>query len=168
MSGFITTMFVSSLSEPHSVFPTKPKLLVPVFTFTQSQSCMNLMMDLEVVDSQRKTLDITKPKGTQRSPLQKIGEALRLPQSQSASIANKPAPKQQPESKPSNESNSPTRDFIKYSYEVLSPAAPPTRPSVDRRRHYCWRYTRNSQPSRDWKHTWTPSTGANSSLPTRS
>jgi MOB kinase activator 1 len=47
MSGFITTMFVSSSS-----FPTKPKPLVPVSAFVLSQSCMDLSMDLDVRDIQ--------------------------------------------------------------------------------------------------------------------
>ena len=53
MSGFITTMcvlptsHVTSYASPSSPpFPTKPKPLQPVFTFAQSQSCMNLAMNI--------------------------------------------------------------------------------------------------------------------------
>lgn len=93
---------------------------------------MNLRMDLDVIDTQEKTLDIAKPKGTYQSPLQKIGEALRLPQSLSATAATKSPSKQQSDEHPPNESNSPTRDFINYSYKVLSPVATPTKlPQID-------------------------------------
>ncbi|KAF1358878.1 hypothetical protein EJ07DRAFT_122112 [Lizonia empirigonia] len=99
MSGFITTMFVSS---PSSIqFPAKPKPISRISTFVQSQSCMNLRMDL--LDYQERGIaggiwiqdlgscdekgmltSLAKPKETYKSPLQKLGEALRLPQSGNA------------------------------------------------------------------------------------
>ncbi|KAJ4405622.1 Mitotic exit network component [Didymella pomorum] len=99
MSGFITTMFVSS---PSSIpFPAKPKPISPVSTFVQSQSCMNLRMDL--LDYQEQGIaggiwiqdlglrdekgiltGLALPKDTYKSPLQRLGEALRLPQSGNA------------------------------------------------------------------------------------
>lgn len=99
MSGFITTMFVSS---PSSIqFPAKPKPISPISTFVQSQSCMNLRMDLleyqergiaggiwiqdlGSCDEKGMLTSLAKPKETYKSPLQKLGEALRLPQSGNA------------------------------------------------------------------------------------
>jgi MOB kinase activator 1 len=99
MSGFITTMFVSS---PSSIpFPAKPKPISPVSTFVQSQSCMNLRMDLldyqeqgiaggiwiqdlGLRDEKGMLASLALPKDTYKSPLQRLGEALRLPQSGNA------------------------------------------------------------------------------------
>lgn len=94
MSGFITTMFVSPSTSFHPSFPAKPKPLHPVFTFVQSQSCMNLRIDMEVLDCQQRGLagdiwpgrfgfgqELTKPKEAHQSPLQRIGLALKIPPS---------------------------------------------------------------------------------------
>lgn len=88
MSGFITTMFVSS---PSSIqFPAKPKPISPISTFVQSQSCMNLRMDLleyqergiaggiwiqdlGSCDEKGMLTSLAKPKETYKSPLQKLG-----------------------------------------------------------------------------------------------
>jgi hypothetical protein len=91
MSGFITTMFVSSPSSAFlPAFPAKPKPLVPIFTFAQSQSCMNLRMDLDVRDfhdigldgdagseisRSRSALDLARPRDTYQSSI--IGPAAR-------------------------------------------------------------------------------------------
>lgn len=85
MSGFITTMFVSSPFPSSSsssaylpAFPAKPKPLVPVSTFVQSQSCMNLSMDLDVwseVSGPRSGLDLARPRDAYQSPLQRAGAA---------------------------------------------------------------------------------------------
>jgi MOB kinase activator 1 len=95
MSGFITTMFVSS---PFSVqFPAKPKPISPISTFVQSQSCMNLRTDLfdfqergvaggiwmqglGRCDEKSVARGLAIPQETYKSPLQRLGEALRLPQ----------------------------------------------------------------------------------------
>lgn len=130
MSGFITTMFVSSTTEFHSAFPAKPKPLLPIFTFAQSQSCINLRMNLDVLDVQEKglasegvpraALDLARPKDTYQSPLQRIGEALRLPQPSIDSISNTLQPIAQADPPPSPGRSSPTREFINYSYKMLS------------------------------------------------
>lgn len=94
MSGFITTMFVSSATSFYPSFPSKPKPLQPIFTFAQSQSCMNLGMEvashnvLMVKEKSREGVTDcwsgfcapAKPQLTYKSPLQRIGEALRTPQ----------------------------------------------------------------------------------------
>jgi hypothetical protein len=91
MSGFISTMFVSSAPSPDVSFPAKPKPLLPISTFAQSQSCMNLRMDLDILDLQetgragdvgsnisdasraRAGLDLARPRDSYQSPLQRIG-----------------------------------------------------------------------------------------------
>jgi MOB kinase activator 1 len=80
MSGFITTMFVSSPNSHCPSYPAKPEPLRPIFTFAQSQSCMTLRMDLDVLDCEEKVmagsgvaLDLARPKKTYQSPLQRIG-----------------------------------------------------------------------------------------------
>ncbi|KAF2005197.1 hypothetical protein P154DRAFT_354405 [Amniculicola lignicola CBS 123094] len=107
MSGFITTMFVSSPSSNLFApsFPAKPKPAMPVFTAVQSQSCMYLGMDmLELKENGNdawmrredgklealarfKALAPVKPARTYKSPLQRIGEALRTTQGGIASSA---------------------------------------------------------------------------------
>ena len=94
MSGFITTMFVSSLSSVQ--FPAKPKPISPISTFVQSQSCMNLRTDLfdfqergvaggiwmqglGRCDEKSIARGLAIPQETYKSPLQRLGEALRLP-----------------------------------------------------------------------------------------
>lgn len=136
MSGFITTMFVSPFSDSHIAFPAKPKPLLPIFTFAQSQSCMNLRMDLDVLDFQergqsgdiwsnpdcsRSGLDLARPKETYQSPLQRIGQALRIQQAgselaQNAQVSAQPAPETMQDSKKVAD------EFTNYSYKVLSVA----------------------------------------------
>ncbi|KAH7090258.1 Mob1/phocein [Paraphoma chrysanthemicola] len=136
MSGFITTMFVSPFSDSHIAFPAKPKPLLPIFTFAQSQSCMNLRMDLDVLDFQergqtgdiwsnpdcsRSGLDLARPKETYQSPLQRIGQALRIQQAgselaQNAQVSAQPAPETMQDSKQVADK------FTNYSYKVLSVA----------------------------------------------
>ena len=96
MSGFITTMFVSPASHasPSSPqYPAKPRPLQPIFTFAQSQSCTNLGMHLPDKAEQSlgdgvsigtqpgwfDALALAKPQSAYKSPLHKIGEALRAP-----------------------------------------------------------------------------------------
>lgn len=102
MSGFIGTMFVPSasrtshLSPPFPAAPI-PQPLQPVFTFAHSQSCMNFRMDkLEGVPPDNKRNSWTevghgdvgalpapapsRPQVVYKSPLQRIGEALRTQQ----------------------------------------------------------------------------------------
>ena len=82
----------------HPSFPAKPKPLQPIFTFVQSQSSMNLGMDLLVHSTQKATdssardcwvekaeswfevLAPAKPQLAYKSPLQRVGEALRAHQ----------------------------------------------------------------------------------------
>ncbi|KAF2829999.1 hypothetical protein CC86DRAFT_284954 [Ophiobolus disseminans] len=124
MSGFITTMFVSSSSSAFlPTFPARPKPLLPVFTFAQSQSCMSLRMDLEVLeiqDNTRSGLDLARPKETYQSPLRRIGEALRIQQASVDLAANAAPLKPQSEPQPSSESNNTTDEFTNYSYKRLS------------------------------------------------
>jgi MOB kinase activator 1 len=125
MSGFITTMFVSPSAEHHIAFPVKAKPLLPIFTFAQSQSCMNLRMDLDILDARtgfdcsRSELDLERPKEAYLSPLQKIGEALRIQQSsaKARSDAKSSTPKEEVRSPP--ESKSPARSFKNFSYKLL-------------------------------------------------
>ena len=99
MSGFITTMFVSTSSIYLPSFPAKPKPLQPIFTFVQSQSCMNLGMD--ALDQAELGLGICAfeknarsgfeapapalPQTTYKSPVQRLGEVLRAPQAGNSS-----------------------------------------------------------------------------------
>ncbi|KAJ4368898.1 Mitotic exit network component [Neocucurbitaria cava] len=134
MSGFITTMFVSSPRSYHPLFPAEPKPLQPIFTFAQSQSCMNLRLDMDVLDSQERgmagdiwpddggiriAMDLAKPKETYRSPLQRIGQALRIPQAgvNASSLALDPVPEADLSIQPG--SGSPTRETPNYSYKLL-------------------------------------------------
>lgn len=156
MSGFITTMFVSS---PSSIpFPAKPKPISPVSTFVQSQSCMNLRMDL--LDYQEQGIagsmwiqdlgprdekgmltSLALPKDTYKSPLQRLGEALRLPQSGNAltrALAEHHGPDargrrspKQPVKQPERQ-DSPMRPPADYLYSLLpdrSNAATPNQPA---------------------------------------
>lgn len=143
MSGFITTMFVSS---PSSVqFPAKPKPISPISTFVQSQSCMNLRMDL--LDFQQKgvaggiwiqdlgrcdrkslTGGLAVPQEAYKSPLQRLGEALRLPQGGNALtrvLAEDRAPavqarstQKEPVNRPGRQDNS-THPPTTYAYSPL-------------------------------------------------
>lgn len=133
MSGFITTMFVSTNFSFHPSFPAKPKPLCPIFPFAQSQRCMNLRMDLEVLDCQDRTiagdiwsrrpdgrLELAKPKEIYQSPLQRIGQALRLPQhGPDASIVALPF-KPSLEAESLSNLDSPSRETPNYSYKLLS------------------------------------------------
>ncbi|KAF1852148.1 uncharacterized protein K460DRAFT_325793 [Cucurbitaria berberidis CBS 394.84] len=135
MSGFITTMFVSTSSSFHPSFPAEPKPLRPIFTFAQSQSCMNLRMDLDVLDSQERgmakdiwsdkdgfriKMDLARPKETYQSPLQRIGQALRIPQAGPNASAVAHAPTSQADiSAQSQLDSSPTRETPNYSYKLL-------------------------------------------------
>lgn len=147
MSGFITTMFVSS-SAFHPAFPAKPKPLLPIFTFAQSQSCMNLRMDLDVLEFQenglagdvwhevsrsRSGLDLARPKEAYQSPLQRIGQALRIHQAASDSLSNAPSTTTQSDPQPSSDANNATHDFTNYSYKLL-PGATASTTSLDPKR----------------------------------
>lgn len=107
MSGFISTMFVSSPSDRHLAFPAKPKPLLPIFTFAQSQSCMNLRTAMGSPDFQdwgpsasfspdvylpRGGLDLERPAGAYSSPLQRIGQALRAQQRTPSSASRESQP----------------------------------------------------------------------------
>ncbi|KAF2635073.1 hypothetical protein P280DRAFT_474174 [Massarina eburnea CBS 473.64] len=133
-------MFVppaSHASHLYPQFPAKPRPLQPVFTFAQSQSCMNLGMHLadptvdpiatvprregwsETCENWLASLAPAKPPPTYKSPLQKVGEALRAPQTGSAATspgldAGSAAPKLQ-----SGEQD-PVCYFPNYSYKLLS------------------------------------------------
>jgi MOB kinase activator 1 len=158
MSGFITTMFVSSPSSIQSAFPAKPKPISPISTFVQSQSCMNLRMDrldyqaqglpggiwlqsLGPCDQKGVLMSVAKPQETYKSPLQRLGEALRLPQSGNAltaALAGDYTPVargrelfKQPVKQPARQ-DSPMRQPADYSYNLLpggSNAPTPTEPS---------------------------------------
>jgi MOB kinase activator 1 len=131
-------MFVSSSCDIPLAFPAKPKPLLPVFTFAQSQSCMNLRMDLEVVepheqslctniDRPRGGLDLAKPKETYQSPLQRIGQALRIQQAASEPLSYAPAPKPPTDLPSRPKTNKSTPEFSKYSYKLVSNAVGPTK-----------------------------------------
>jgi MOB kinase activator 1 len=131
MSGFISTMFVSSSCDLPLAFPAKPKPLLPIFTFAQSQSCMNLRMNLEVVefheqslsahiDRPRSGVDLARPKETYQSPLQRIGQALRIQQAVSESLSYAPAPT-------ASVYLHSTPEFSEYSYKFISSAAGPAK-----------------------------------------
>jgi MOB kinase activator 1 len=138
MSGFITTMFVSSPSSAFlPAFPAKPKPLVPIFTFAQSQSCMNLSMDLDVRDihdigldgdtgseisHSRSALDLARPRDTYQSPLQRAGNALRIKQAAFDLTSNIPPPTPTSEQPTPLNSYDPVHDFTNYSYKLLPEA----------------------------------------------
>ncbi|KAF2848823.1 hypothetical protein T440DRAFT_147877 [Plenodomus tracheiphilus IPT5] len=132
MSGFITTMFVSPPSSFYPAFPAKPKPLHPVFTFAQSQSCMNLRINMEVLDCQERGMagdlwsgrrgsgsELAKPKETYQSPLQRIGQALRMPQLTLDTSAVTLPPMTELEAEVPSTSSSPTREPPNYSYKLL-------------------------------------------------
>ncbi|KAH6618666.1 Mob1/phocein [Boeremia exigua] len=143
MSGFITTMFVSS---PSSIqFPAKPKPISPVSTFVQSQSCMNLRMSLYdyeersvpggiwiqglgPYDEKDMLTSLAVPRETYKSPLQRLGEALRLPPSGNAltkalaedntpNARGRPAPKQR--ARQPIRPESPLRPPAEHSYSLV-------------------------------------------------
>ncbi|KAF9698586.1 hypothetical protein EKO04_003735 [Ascochyta lentis] len=156
MSNFITTMFVSS---PSSIqFPAKPKPISPISTFVQSQSCMNLRMNLldyqeqdiaggiwiqglASCDEKAMLASLARPKETYKSPLQRLGEALKLPQSGNAltrALAEDRAPAargrqppKQPVKQPERQ-DSPMRQPANYAYSLVpgeSNATTPTEPT---------------------------------------
>jgi len=124
MSNFITTMFVSSPSSSlYPSYPAKPEPLRPVFTFAQSQSCMNLRMDMDVdtLDSQERGIagnkmesGLARPGEAYWSPLQRIGEALRMPRSGLDTLAMSFASASQLDL-----ADNPTRATPNYSYKLL-------------------------------------------------
>ncbi|EAT84747.2 hypothetical protein SNOG_07281 [Parastagonospora nodorum SN15] len=130
-------MFVSPSAEHHIAFPTKPKPLLPIFTFAQSQSCMNLRMDLDVLDFQgcgrsgfdcsRSELDLARPKDAYQSPLQRIGQALRVQQQTSSNaITTAPSTTTQQEPVPLPESQSPARPTTNFFHKLRFDASAPT------------------------------------------
>jgi hypothetical protein len=120
-------------------YPAKPEPLRPIFTFAQSQSCMNVRMDLDVLDCQEKgmagervALDLARPKDTYQSPLQRIGEALRTPRLELDTSFIALAPKPRSVSQSSADRDSPTRETPNYSYKLLpSGASSPTLSEAD-------------------------------------
>ncbi|KAL5116069.1 Mitotic exit network component [Pleosporales sp. CAS-2024a] len=145
MSGFITTMFVSPSAEHHIAFPAKPKPLLPIFTFAQSQSCMNLRMDLDVLDRQgcgragfecsRSGLDLARPKEAYQSPLQRIGQALRT-QQQTSSTAKPEAPAtaHHEDMQLPPEPNDSARAVTNFSYKIRPSASAPAS-EMETRKH---------------------------------
>jgi MOB kinase activator 1 len=95
---------------------------------------MELRMDLDVLECQetgmaagiRMALDLTRPKETYQSLLQRVGEALRIPRLElDTFLALAPSPR--PESQLSADAESPTHDTPNYSYKLLpSGASSPT------------------------------------------
>jgi MOB kinase activator 1 len=158
MSGFITTMFVSPSAQHHIAFPAKAQPLLPIFTFAQSQSCMNLRMDLDILDARtgfdcsRSGLDLERPKEAYLSPLQKIGEALRIQQSSAKAKLNKPL--EEPRAPP--ESKSPARSFKNFSYKLL-PSDSASKPDIITRIDAALGSVAGLDRHR--KHYWTPYTG---------
>lgn len=144
-------MFVppaSHASHLYAPFPAKPRPLQPIFTYAQSQSCMNFGMDIldRAQEGSRRCIRTDSPIGlgegpgpakpqlTYKSPLQRIGEALRAPHSGSApassdsvdsmatpGVARSGSGLATPQSRghvPPGE-QSPTRGFPNYSYKLL-------------------------------------------------
>jgi MOB kinase activator 1 len=137
MSGFISTMFVTSSYNIPLAFPAKPKPLLPLFTFAQSQSCMNLRMDLDVAglhaqssavdiwsefDYSRSGLEISRSEMTCLSPLQRIGQALRLQQTGSDTIPYAPAPAPLPEPRAHSSIDNATPEPPNCSLKLISSA----------------------------------------------
>lgn len=175
MSGFITTMFVSS---PSSIsFPAKPKPISPISTFVQSQSCMNLRMDL--LDYSKRSIaggiwiqdlaprdengmltSLAMPQETYKSPLQRLGAALRLPQSGNAltkALAEDCAPDarsrqlpRQPVKQPERQ-DSPMRPPADYLYCIVpgrsnatTPNGPTNNSALDSGQHHFAQKNRNN------------------------
>lgn len=121
MSNFITTMFVSSPTSLYPSYPAKPEPLRPIFTFAQSQSCMNLRIDLDILECQGWSVvgnetypGLVRPGEAYRSPLQRIGEALRIPRSGLDTSATTCTSASQPDPP-----DSPMRATPNYSYKLL-------------------------------------------------
>jgi MOB kinase activator 1 len=134
MSGFISTMFVSSPPDSRRAFPSKPKPLLPIFTFAESQSCMNLKMDLDVLEYQEWGIpsDIccqydypegevkpAKLQETDQTPVQRIEAALRTQQTHAVTKPNAPASTPRSSPRASSQTNSPARNFPKYCYKLV-------------------------------------------------
>ncbi|KAJ4317514.1 Mitotic exit network component [Neodidymelliopsis sp. IMI 364377] len=145
-------MFVSSPSSIQSVYPAKPKPISPVSTFVQSQSCMNLRLDLhdhqehglvggiwlrnpEGCDEKALLASLAMPKETYKSPLQRLGEALKLPQSGNAltrALAAHDAPVARGRELPRPPVKQPPRQPDNHSYCLVfggSNASTPTEPT---------------------------------------
>jgi MOB kinase activator 1 len=139
-------MFVFSPLSSRRAFPSKPKPLLPIFTFAESQSCMNLTMDLDILEYQEWDIpsDIgcqsddpggeVKParlQDTKQTPMQRIEEALRT-QQQTHAVAEPNAPTYTPRSspRPSSKPNSPARNFPKYCYKLVPGGGTPM-PATD-------------------------------------
>jgi MOB kinase activator 1 len=128
-------MFVSPSAQHHIAFPAKAQPLLPIFTFAQSQSCMNLRMDLDILDARtgfdcsRSGLDLERPKEAYLSPLQKIGEALRIQQSSAKAKLDTPSNKPLEEPRAPPESKSPARSFKNFSYKLL-PSDSASKPDI--------------------------------------
>jgi MOB kinase activator 1 len=159
MSGFISTMFVSPaahVSHVYPPFPPKPRPLQPIFTFAQSQSCMNLGMHLadptlaeppssgpkkegllETCENWLEAIVPAKPQLAYKSPLQRIGEALRAPQTPSVAIL----PVQDTEAGAAAlqlhcVEPAPVIDFPNYSYKLLPGGkSPPIPTNLSRHSH---------------------------------
>lgn len=112
MSGFITTMFVPPLSHNRTrpLLPTKPQPLQPIFTFAQSQSCMNVGLQYHTKSPHDTYRELArggfervrggpeypvKPQLAYKSPLQRIGEALRNSQASSPGCSIVQSPQSQ-------------------------------------------------------------------------
>lgn len=141
-------MFVPPASLVHPPFPAKPKPLQPVFSFAQSQSCMSLAMDIldrtehaagkpawtETSEGRFEVLAPARPRSAYKSPLQRIGEALRTPQAGSAAtlpelVTNSAAggvsgigfalPALHPNPHSQSDEQSPSCEFPNYSYKLV-------------------------------------------------
>jgi MOB kinase activator 1 len=134
MSGFISTMFVSSSYNFPLAFPAKPKPLLPLFTFAQSQSCMNLRIHLDVeglytqspavdlwsdVDRFRSGFDLSSSEMTNLGPLQRIGEALGLQPAGYDRIPNAPAFTPLSEHGTTLSTNDTTLELPKNSFQLI-------------------------------------------------
>jgi MOB kinase activator 1 len=128
-------MFVSSPPECRLAFPAKSRPLLPIFTFVESQSCMNLRTDLGVLEYQdwgltpdvwRQTnrvgnaASLARPQETDQSPMRRIEDALRT-QQQTHSVTGSNAPASTPRSKSraSSKTTSPARIVPNYSYKLV-------------------------------------------------
>lgn len=128
MSGFQTAMFVPTISHgsPRSLSPIKPQPLQPIFTFAQSHTCMNPGPNPQTEPTDDHTYrkliregfgkareaasDLVKPQLAYKSPLQKLGEALRIPQA--SSLTTLPIPDVR---SPVLEAESSTKPFVNES-----------------------------------------------------
>jgi MOB kinase activator 1 len=132
MSNFITTMFVHASSNPYPSFPAKPEPLPAIFTFVESQSCMNLRMDLDILDYQERGMagdawsgkqglasELAKPKQIYQGPLQRIGQALRRPPAKSDEPTSASPRIPQTESRLWVGSESPKREISNDFYKIL-------------------------------------------------